>query len=490
MSDQIEQIKKSLGHYYLATNPGYIYVPFQQERIIPALEAVERGEILRLAIFMPPGHAKSDIATRTFAPWYMGKHPDENVMVTSYAADLASDDFGARIKERFQTDAHLKVFPESRLTKDSRGKTHFNTISKGTFYSVGFKGGLTGKRLNLLVMDDLIKNAEDADSETIQNFLFENYKSVAKDRMRPFGKMVMCMHRWRPRDVAGRILEWDGTVENGGQWTVLKIAAEDPPDSGKFLWESFYGKKHYEDFKRDEDVWWPKFQQEPNNSASFWFRQEWLNFYDIPIPPNRYHTYLLIDPAGSKAKQSDYTSMHVWAAGQDEKLFLADWVLDKFDPGERVDKIMALVRRWRPEQVLYEEYGLVNDTYYIRQKMREAHMDERFHPVSVGRKGARHNLSKSERIKALKPFFREGKIFLPRKHPYRQHNGKIVDLTKRFIDDEYTRYKGDGSIRHEDDLDNMARLTEPTLRIKYYTPPQEDDDDKGYSAGGSWESRY
>lgn len=437
-----------------------------------------------------PTH-NSDIATRTFAPWYQGKHPKENVMVTSYAADLASDDFGAKIKERFNSDVHLAVFPESRLTRDSHAKTHFNTISGGTFYSVGFKGGITGKRLNLLVMDDLIKSPADADSEPVQNVLFETYKGVTKDRMRPQGKMVMCMHRWRPRDVAGRILEWDGTADQGGQWTVLKVPAEDPPGSGKYLWVEHYGKKHYEDIKRDDETWFPKFQQEPAGGSSYWFADRWLNYYDIAPPPGKFNTYLIVDPAGKPSKKTDFTSMHVWAAGQDEKLLLVDWVLDKLDPGERVSMIMALVRKWRPQQVIYEEYGLVSDTYYITEKMKEAKMEERFYPIPVGKKGPRHNLSKNERIKGIIPFFRENRIFLPRKFMYQQrYSKKTLDLTERFVKNEYGLFKGEGSIAHEDDLDNMSRLLEPELVINYFTQPDEDDEGKYRESECGWEGRY
>lgn len=487
-----DDIRNSLGHYYLASNAGYKYYAYQQKRIIPMLEKVERGEILRLAIFMPPGHSKSDIATRTFSPWYLGRRPKENVMVCSYAADLASDDFGAKIKERMNSDLHLAVFPQSRLTKDSRAKTHFNTISGGTFYAVGFSGGITGKRLNLLVMDDLIKNTEDAESETLQTGLFDFYKRVAKDRMRPMGRMVMCAHRWANRDVYQRILEFDGTADKGGQWTVLKLPAEYPIGSGRYLWPDYYGKKYYEDFKRDDDTWWPKFQQEPNASKSYWFREEWLQYYDVRIPPDRFNNYMIIDPSGKASKKSDFTAIHVWAAGQDQKLFLVDWVLDKFDPAERIDVIMRLVRRWRPRQVIYEEYGLVNDCYYIAEKMRAAHLDERFYPIPVGRTGPRHNLSKNERIKGIIPFFREGRVFLPRKFSYKQsYSGKTLDLVDRFVNEEYKNFKGEGTVPHDDDLDAMSRLLEPELIIHFWEPPA-NEDDQGYdfSHAAGWESRY
>lgn len=490
------KLQNSLGHYFLAVNPSYRYVEFQQKKIFPALEQIEAGKIKRLAIFLPPGFSKSDSATRTFIPWYMGRHPDHNAMVCSYSADLASDDFGARIKERMKSDTHLAVFPDSKLTQDSRSKTHFRTVKGGTFYSVGFTGSATGKRLNLLLFDDLIKNFEDAESPGTQDKLFEDYKGTYKDRLRPDGCIVMCMHRWAIRDIAARILELDGTVENGGEWTVLKLKAEDPPDSGNYLWlrkkpgDPGYPLSYYESFKADDKVWAAKFQQDPGSAQNFWFRQNWLNFYEHTIPAARYNNYLIIDPAGGKGKPTDWTSMHVWAAGQDEKVFLADWVHDKLDPGERMSVILGLVRRWRPQRVLYEEYGLVQDTFYITRAMRDANLDERFYPISVGGRGPRHNMSKNARIEAIKPWFREGKIWLPKVFPYKQFDGKVVDLTKRFLEEEYNLFKGEGSIAHEDDLDNMSRLLEPELNLNFFVPPNDDDDDRDHAPATSWEARY
>lgn len=490
--EEIQAAREHLGAYYILVNTGYRYVPYQQEQIAPALEDLEAGRIQKLAIFMPPGEAKSDWGTRAFAPWYLGKHPEKNAMVCSYSSELASDDFGTRIKERIQSSTHLAIFPDSRLTTDSRAKTHFRTIKGGDFYSNGYSGSIGGKRLDLFIGDDLIKNWDEANSELVQNSLFETYKGVIKDRMRPGGIMLLCAHRWTTRDVYYRILEHDGLASEGGDWTVLTLPAESLDKPGEFLWEEHHGKKHYLDFRdKDERTWWSKFQQNPARSESFWFRDVWLGYYDEPIPADRYNTYILIDPAGSKTKQSDYTSLHVWAAGQDRKLFLADWVFDKFDPGERVQMIMNKVRKWKPQQVIYEEYGLNNDTFYIKEKMVEARMDERFYPIPVGKKGPRHSLSKNERIRGIIPFFREGRIFLPRKFAYKQHNGQTIDLTKRFLDEEYSIFKGEGTTVHDDDLDNMSRLLEDELHINYWEPPpQEADGDYYQGSSESWESRY
>jgi hypothetical protein len=486
MLDEIKRLRENYGDYYLALNTDFNYVPYQQEIVIPALEAVERGEIRRLMIFMPPGHAKSDLSTRNFIPWYLGRHPDRNAMVCSYAASLSTDDFGSRVKEKMQNPLHLSIFPRSKITKDSRSKTLFRTISGGTFYSVGFGGGMAGKRVDLMILDDLIKNDEEADSDVTQNFLFAVYSSVAKARLRPRGAIVFCIHRWRTRDIAGRILEIDGTIDAGGRWTIVKLKAEDPP--GKYLWPEQYDDQHYADNKIHEDSWQAMWQQEPEASRSFWFHKDWLQFYDIPISPSKYNTYMLVDPAGAKGKKSDKSSIQVWAAGQDRKLFLADWIHDRLDPGERVDAIMRLTRKWNQRQTIYEQYGLVNDSYYITEKMREAGFDTRLYPIPVGRSGPEHLISKNERIKGIVPLFKEGRIFLPKKFEVTLADGKKVDLTKRFIDEEYSRFKGEGSIAHEDDLDCMSRIRAQALNIQYYEPPPEKETPQICRGAGTWES--
>lgn len=489
----IEGIRDSFGKFILATNPGYVYVPFHQEIIVPALEDVERGKVSRLMINMPPRHGKSDIATLNFIPWWLGRHPRGNSMVCSYSFELARD-FGAKIKSKMIDPTYTKIFPGAKPSRDTRGRGAIRTVSGGTAYAVGFEGAMSGKGASLFVLDDAIKNHEEAGSETRQEFLMDIYESTILARLEPTPDgfkpaIVIAMTRWAVRDFCGRVLEREGTVDKGGAWVVLKLPAEAAP--GKYLWPARFSRDHYEKQKLDEDTWAALFQQDPAFSRSFWFRKEWLNFYDIAPPPGKFNTYIIIDPSGKPSKHSDMTAIHVWAAAQDERLLLVDWVYDKFDPGDRLAVILNLVRRWRPQQVLYEEYGLVNDAYYITKAMQDQNMDARFYPIPVGKKGPRHNLSKNERIKGIIPLFREGKIFLPRKFPYRQQwIGKAVDLTKIFVDDEYALFKGEGSIRHDDNLDAMSRLLEPELVLNYYSQPEEDDEKEDYQPRGTWESNY
>jgi hypothetical protein len=486
-----QDISDHLGLYVLAQNPEYKYVHYQQEQIAPALEAVARGEIKRLMIWQHPGSAKSEWSTVHFVPWYLGKNPKHAVMVASYSKPLAAT-FGHKIKGKMESELHLSVFPQSRLSQNTHAHDFFTTQKGGAFYAVGFDGSMTGKRVNLFVMDDPIKNQEEADSESREVFLMSQYETSIKTRLQPGGKIVLSTTRWGMRDFAARILEKEGTVEQGGDWTVLKIKAEDPPGCGTYLWEEYYGKKHYEDAKRDEDAWSALWQQEPDASSSFWFKEEWLEFYDVVPPKDKFKIYAFVDPAMSKAKKSDRTSMHFWAAGSEKKLILVDWVLDRLDPGERMTELIGLCRHWEPTQLIYEELGLQSDTYYIEQKMAEEKFPESMYPIPVGRKGPRHVFSKAQRIKLIVPFFRDRRMVLPRKMERKLSNGTRMDLTHRFIQDEYKIYKGEGSVAHEDDLDNMSRILEPEVNFEFVEQQVEEEESyvSQYRPGTTWESVF
>lgn len=343
-----------------------------------------------------------------------------------------------------------------------------------------------------MLLDDLIKNKGDAESDTVQADLFETYKSTVKDRLRPNGKIIMVMHRWLTNDVAGRILEMDGTVDEGGAWTVLKLPAEDPPDSGHYLWEEYYGKEYYEDFKKDDETWASKFQQDPGSSLSYKFREDWLQFYDVPPPTTRFKSYIIVDPAASKSRSSDFTVVGVLCPAQDKKLILADWIWDRLDPGERTEAILRLCRRWNPEALYYESYGLNADSYYLKEKMLLDNFPQSAYPRVVGRTGSGHNNSKEVRIDSLIPFFREGKIVLPRKFERTRYDGTRVDYTDNFIKYEYAPYRGKKSVPHDDNLDMLSRIADPDVHIDYDIPQDANMRPSGYTRplGSSWYSLY
>src|SRR6202007_1522448 len=184
--------------------------------IVSKLEAVERGQITRLMIFEPPRHGKSLIASAIFPAWYLGKHPNRHVIFATYGQEL-SDDFGRQVRNFLLYPFHQAVFPDCRLSQDSSAAHRFNTTQGGAYYAVGRGGPITGRGADLLLLDDPIKDHEEANSETIRKVLHEWFSSVAYTRLMPGGAIVLIQTRWHEDDLAGWLLR-EHRAEN---WSVL-----------------------------------------------------------------------------------------------------------------------------------------------------------------------------------------------------------------------------------------------------------------------------
>src|SRR6516225_11631279 len=128
MSREILALAASdLACYSVATHPNFELAKHTRA-IVDRLEAVERGEIKRLAIFCPPRHGKSMLTSEIFPAWYLGRHPDRYVVGASYSTDLATD-FGRKVRNAVADPLHAAIFPGCKLSDDSGGQQKFNTTA-------------------------------------------------------------------------------------------------------------------------------------------------------------------------------------------------------------------------------------------------------------------------------------------------------------------------------------------------------------------------
>ena len=221
--------------------PNYADAPHHR-LIARKLEAVERGEIRRLMISMPPRHGKSMLASEFFPAWYIGRNPNHYVIAATYAQELA-DDFGRKVRNQIADPAFKAIFPGVGLKDDSTSAKRFHitapndafaTGQDGAYFAVGVGGPLTGRGAHLLLIDDPVKNREDADSELIRKKTREWYTSTAYTRLMKDGRVVVIQTRWHESDLSGWLL---AEHQHEG-WDVLSLPAID--DSGKALWPEMY----------------------------------------------------------------------------------------------------------------------------------------------------------------------------------------------------------------------------------------------------------
>lgn len=162
--------------------------------ICEALEKVERGEIKRLMISVPPQNGKSEIVSRNFPAWYFGKHPEDNIIASSYGADLAVD-FGRDARDIVDSPEYQKIFAGTILKEDSKAAGHWTTNKGGEYNAVGIGGATTGRGADIFIIDDPIKDLQEASSPVIQQRNFGWYRAVARTRLSPKGAIILiqCM---------------------------------------------------------------------------------------------------------------------------------------------------------------------------------------------------------------------------------------------------------------------------------------------------------
>ena len=257
-----------------ATYPNYVAAP--HHRLIAAkLEAVERGAIRRLMLFVPPRHGKSELASVRFPAWYIGRDPRRKVIHTSYGAVL-SYKFSRRVRNLVRSPLYQRLYPGIALTGDAAAVA-FWAWSKdgeeaGAFNSAGVGGGITGEGCDLLVIDDPVKDAKEALSLTIRDDAYEWYASTAYTRLdREANAIVLIMTRWHEDDLAGRLLQQ--AEEGGERWEVVDLPAlAEPgrPDAlgrspGQPLWPARFDEARLAVVRTTvTEPWWQAmYQQRP-----------------------------------------------------------------------------------------------------------------------------------------------------------------------------------------------------------------------------------
>ena len=178
--------RRSLSGYAPLIYPRF-EVACHHSKLISKLEAVERGELKRLMVFMPPRHGKSLLSTQIFPAWYLGRNPERSIITATYSQDL-SDDFGRNVRNFVNDPYTAAVFPELKVSEDSNSMKRFMTSGGGAYYAVGRGAAITGRGAHLLLIDDPIKDMEEARSENVRRTLHDWYSSVAFTRLQPRGR--------------------------------------------------------------------------------------------------------------------------------------------------------------------------------------------------------------------------------------------------------------------------------------------------------------
>lgn len=337
-----ERARRGLIAFTEYTNPLYAAAAHHL-LIAEKLEAVERDEIDRLMIFMPPRHGKSELASRKMPARYLGKHPTRQIIAASYNSEIATD-FGRDVRNCMASPEYAEVFPNVSLRPDSKAADRMNTNHGGVYIAAGVGTATTGRGAHLGIIDDPFKDREDADSELQRNRVWNWYRSTFFTRLMPGGAICLIQTRWHFDDLAGRLLEQDGRIEDGGQWDVLELPAI---MDGKALWSEWYDLDALDRIKRTigPREWSALYMQQPQPDEGTFFQRDWLKEWKaIPQDLRVYGSsdYAVTDGGG------DYTCHRVWGVSATGGIYRLDGWRGQTTADVWIDRKIDLIEKHKP----------------------------------------------------------------------------------------------------------------------------------------------
>ena len=421
----------------------------------------------------PPRHGKSEISSKRFPAWFIGRHPTLSVIAASYNSELATD-FGREVRNIMQSEEHRALFPNSKLAQDSQAQNRWHTQNGGGYAAAGVGTAVTGRGAHVFLIDDPFKDRQDADSELQRERVYRWYLSTAYTRLegalseapddplwmdleqaQEFGEafdgaIVIINTRWHDMDLSGRLQEDMG--KGGDQWDVVKLPAI---KDGKALWPGKYPLSKLTQIKNALSAreWNSLYMQEPAPDEGDYFQRSWFKFVDQK--PKEMAVYITSDFAVSD-NEGDYTSFGVWGLEADEGATAIDWWTDQATASVWIEALIDLFQKHKP-RAFFGESGVIRRAI---EPMLRARMKER------------------------KVFCRlvwlprvADKVASARGFQARAENGQVSFLDRKWAHDVLEQLVSFPTGKHDDDVDVCAILgmaldqTHPAITL-----PEEKDD--------------
>lgn len=336
-----------------------------------SLREIAAGTLDRLLVTLPPRHGKSQIVSRYTPPWWLALDPDRKVILASYEADFAAS-WGRRARD--VVEEHGATFGV-RVRQDSHAAYRWQLAGhEGEMVTAGVGGPITGRGADLLIIDDPVKNAEDALSPTMREKAWEWWQSTAFTRLEPGAAVVLLQTRWHTDDLAGKII-----AAEPGRWRIINLPALALPGDplgrplGAPLWPARYPAEALAEIRAGMSTfWWQAlYQQAPVPREGGMFRRDWLPV--VARAPDRAQRVRYWDFAATAPKRGsdpDWT-VGLRLAEADGDYYVEDVVRLRGTPGQVEQRIRATTEAdgRQVAVVLEQEPGASGKSmvdYYVR----------------------------------------------------------------------------------------------------------------------------
>lgn len=423
---QASLARDSLLDFTKYTKPEY-QVNWHHRVLCEKLDKLYAGELKRLMVFVGPRMGKSELVSRRFPAYVFGKNPNTKIISCSYGADLARR-MNRDVQRIIDTPRYSDVFPDTKLSGKSirasgkgeylRNSELFEIVGyEGTYISAGVGGAITGSGGQILLIDDVIKNAEEAESEVYRNKVWEWFTSTFYTRAEKDARIAIVMTRWHDSDLCGRLLslmEKDPLADHYEvvSFPTIKEESHDNPDDpreiGEPIWPEKYDINALNKIKSTLGLrnWNALHQQSPVTSKGNIFKRSWFQFFkNLPVTWDLKSISWDFNFGSVKGNQKevDYVVGEVWVKVGANK-YLIDLVRDKMTFTEAISAMIALNAK----------HSDANENIVEAKANGPAIIDSLKTKIS-GIIPYTPDTSKEARANAIAPQFEAGNIFIP--HP-------------------------------------------------------------------------
>ena len=394
------------------------------DAIARVVEEVEKGEIQFLILTVPPRHGKSEIVSRRLPAWFLGRHPEQSVVVATYNDDFAKD-FGADVRTIMQSSQYRLAFPDAKLKRGGTAKDRLQTGAGGMATFVGVGGTLTGRGAHLLVIDDVIKSYEEARSKSFRDRAWDWFTKVAMTRRMGKKLVIITFTRWHPDDIIGRLTDPENEYYNRRLAEKIKIinlpaiADSDDPlgrEPGEALWPEFYDLQFLEE-QRDLDPlgFEALYQQRPSVADGVLFRREHIRYYTPEtLPPlDELRIFCASDHAVTTKQRSDSTVLLKVGVDRQNNIYILDCFWKKVTADAAVEAMLAMGGMNPRPLIWWAEKGHISKSIgpFLRKRM----LEEQTHIniVEVTPAG-----DKEQRAQSIAARMAMGLVWFPRHLPW------------------------------------------------------------------------
>jgi predicted phage terminase large subunit-like protein len=422
---------------------AYVATPLAR-LLCDVYKKVEQGKLMRVAISTGPQLGKSQVVSRDGITWFSGRNPTKHIMLGAYNSDFAAE-FGGDVRNRIMSITHQQVFPEHGLMKSAKSRDYMITTAGGKLAFVGVGGSGTGKPADLFVVDDPIRNDEDAQSAAYRDKVWSWFNKVVFTRCHSGTPVIVCLTRWHEDDLIGRLVDPDHPERNGryagiaDKWTYLNLpTVVTDPDQAKALdlklevptdplvisqfgdqpmtslWPARKGLPFLAEARQQDSRGFDAlYMGKPSPEDGSYFTKDMIREYGRNDLPKSLRIYAASDHAVTKKQRNDATVLGCVGVDEFDNIWVMDDVWWKRELTDKVvEAMLAQMKKhnpllwWAASDHISKSFGP-----FLRKRMLEEGIY--IHLAESPEQG-----DKEQKAQAIKGRMAMGKVFFPRYAPW------------------------------------------------------------------------